>query len=219
MYRTSGIALSAIVLLAACKVERTPRKFYSQRDPAAAERATALEELRSRVISVGAALDRGDADGAALALAPAVDLYVVGPGGGAPGVGAEGMARLFRPLTDSVDAAIQVRDVRVTLDPRAQVGWFAAGIEVVRSDSTAPIDTVSFTGVYLRSRGVWQLAQAHLSGRPMHPAPPQSSPPADSTARGGDTARAAPATSPASTSGRSPRPAGTRAAPRRRSGT
>lgn len=214
MYRTPGIALSAIVLLAGCKVERTPRQFYSQRDPAAAEREIALGELRARVSAVGPALDRGDAEGAAIALAPAPDVYVVGPGGGTQGTGPEGMVRLFRPLVDSVQAAIRVRDVRITLDSRAQVGWFAAGIEVARSDS-APADTVSFSGVYLRSRGVWQLAQAHLSGPPTRPAAPPTNPQPDSSARGGDTSGAAPATSAGATSGRTPRPAGTPAAPRR----
>lgn len=216
MYRKTGIALSAVVLLAACKVDRTPRKFYSQRDPAEAERAAALEELRARVISVGAALDRGDADGASVALAPATDLYVVGSEGGAPATGAQGMARMFRPIADSVQATVRVSDVRITLDPRAQVGWFAAGIEVVRPDSSATVDTVNFTGVYLRSRGAWQLTQAHLSGWP--PYRPAPNPLPDSTARGGDTTGAAPASAAGATSGRSPRPAGKPAAPRRRPG-
>ena len=73
MHRTLGIALSATMLLAACKIERTPRQFYSQRDPAAAERELFAAELTDRVAAMGPALDRGDLGAAVFALSPAPD--------------------------------------------------------------------------------------------------------------------------------------------------
>ncbi|HEX2188674.1 MAG TPA: nuclear transport factor 2 family protein, partial [Longimicrobiaceae bacterium] len=194
VHRITGTVLCATLLLAACKVERTPRRFYSQRDPAAAERELFTAELTDRVAAVGPALDRRDAGGALFALAPAPDVHVIGPEGGIPAVGPDRLAAVLLAVTDTVPATVSVHDVRVALGPRAQTGWFSAGVEVLRpgaADPAGAADTLRFSGVYLRNRGEWRLMQAHLSRAFTPPAAPQPSPP-DSAGRGA----AAPAEAP-----------------------
>lgn len=197
MRRITGTALCATLLLAACKVERTPRQFYSQRDPAATERALFTAELTDRVAAVGPALDRRDPGGALFALAPAPDVHVIGPDGGAPATGPDGLVAILRAVTtDTVPATVSVHDVRVALGPRAQTGWFSAGVEVLRpgaADPAAAADTLRFSGVYLRTRGEWRLMQAHLSRAFTPPAAPPPSPP-DSAPRGAAAPAAAPPT-------------------------
>lgn len=195
VHRFLGIALSATLLLAACKIERTPRQYYAQRTPAATERELFQAELEDRVTAVGPALEREDPAGAAFALAPAPDAYVFGPRGGGPASGPEGVAAMLGILTDTVPAEVRMHEVRVTLGARAQTAWFAAGMEVRRpgeAEGAESVDTLRFTGVYLRTRGEWRLVQAHLS-RPLTPpaAPPA---PADSAAPEGEAAAAAPPT-------------------------
>ncbi len=196
MHRTLGIALSATMLLAACKIERTPRQFYSQRDPAAAERELFAAELTDRVAAMGPALDRGDAGGAVFALSPAPDAYVIGPGGGTPALGPEGLAEVLRAVRDTAPAAVRLDGVRVSFGPRAQTAWVAAGVEVTPTGpgaAGAAPDTLRFTGVYQRVRGEWLLMQAHLSRRFTPPAPPEPSP-ADSARPGAASPDSAPPT-------------------------
>ncbi|HEX2094292.1 MAG TPA: nuclear transport factor 2 family protein [Longimicrobiaceae bacterium] len=191
MHRILGTALSATLLLTACKIEPTPRQFYSQRNPAATERQISIEELRDRVAAIGPALDRRDPRGAVFALAPAPDAYVIGPGGGSPAVGPEGMAAALQAMMDTVPADFVVGDVRVTLEPRARTGWFTTAIRVQRRDS-ASWDTLHLSGVYQRIRGEWLLVQAHLS-RPFMAPGSQQSPAQDSSRRGGGAVPEAPA--------------------------
>lgn len=196
MRRITGTALCATLLLAACKVERTPRQFYSQRDPAATERALFTAELTDRVSAVGPALDRRDTGGALFALAPAPDVHVIGPEGGVPAVGPDGLAGVLGSVTDTVPATVSVHDVRVALGPRAQTGWFSAGVEVLRpgaADPAAAADTLRFSGVYQRTRGEWRLMQAHLSRAFTPPAAPPPAP-RDSAGPGAAAAAAAPPT-------------------------
>lgn len=188
MHRSLGIALTATLLLAACKIERTPRQFYSQRDPAAAERDLLTAELTDRVAAMGPALDRDDPGGAVFALAPAPDVYVIGPEGGSPALGPGGLAEVLRAVRDTVPAAVRVGDVKVSLGPQAMAAWVAASVEVAPSGGTVEIpDTLRFTGVYQRVRGEWRLVQAHLS-RPVRrpaaplPGPADSLPPAAASA-------------------------------------
>ena len=179
MHRPLGIALCATMLLAACKIERTPRQFYSQRDPAAAERELFEAELTDRVAAMGPALDRGDTGGAVFALSPAPDAYVIGPGGGEPALGPEGLTEVLRSVRDTVPATVRLDGVRVAFGPRAQTAWVAAGVEVTPTGPAAAgaaPDTLRFTGVYQRVRGEWLLMQAHLSRRFTPPAAPAPSP-------------------------------------------
>lgn len=193
MHRPLGIAMSATMLLAACKIEPTPRQFYAQRDPAATERERFAAELTDRVAAVGPALDRGDPGGAVFALAPSPEVYTIGPGGGSPAVGPAALAAMLGEVGDTVPVQIRVQEVRVVLGPRAQTGWFATGIEVTGGDAPEEADTLRLTGVYQRARGEWRLVQAHLS-RPLTPpdGPPPS--PADSVPPGAAAPEASPPT-------------------------
>jgi hypothetical protein len=183
LHRVLLSALSALLLLSACKVERTPRKYYTGREPAAVERQHAEEEIRARVSALGQALERGDETGALLALAPAPEVYAIGPEGGATVVGPEGVVEMVRELTREAPASAELQDLRVTLGPRARIGWFAAVVRVQPSDTAgAAEDFLRMSGVYLRSEGEWRLVQAHLSHPPTSPAPAQPNPPADSAA-------------------------------------
>ncbi len=213
MHRFLRVGMSATLLLAACKIEQTPRQYYSQRNPASVERETAAGELHARVSAVGAALDRGDVGGAVAALAPAPDAYVIGPDGGNPAVGPDGLAGILRSLADTVPVSVRARDVRVTLGARAETAWFAAALEVTPEGTPPASAPLSLSGVYRRQRGAWLLVQAHLS-RPFTPpaAPPPPSP-ADSAAPGAAAAEEAPASGAGATSARSRPPAGTPAAP------
>ena len=188
MYRFLGLALGATLLLSACKIERTPREQLTQREPAAAERRLAEAELADRVAALGQAVGRGDLDAALLALAPASDLYLQGPDDGPPVIGAEGAAGVVRALIGDVPPSVAVEDVRVTLGPRARMAWVAATLDV-RPAGEAERRPLRMTGVYLRVRGAWVLAQAHLSrpatapGAPQ-PLPADSAAPADSAREG-----------------------------------
>lgn len=196
MHRLTGTALCAALLLAACKIERTPRQFYSQRDPAAAERELFTAELTDRVAAVGPALDRRDAGAALFALAPAPDVHVIGPDGGPPAVGPEGLAAVLGAVADTAPAAVSLHDVRVALGPRAQTAWFSAGVEVLRPaapEAQAAADTLRLSGVYQRTRGEWRLMQAHLSRALTPPAAPPPAP-ADSAPPGAEAPAAAPPT-------------------------
>lgn len=197
MHRFTRTALGATLLLAACKVEPTPRQFYSQRDPAAAERELFTAELTDRVAALGPALDRGDLGGALFALAPAPGVHVIGPDGEPPAAGPQGLARVLQSVADTVPATVSVHGVRVELGPRAQTGWFSAGIEVLRpgaDDPAASADTLRLSGVYLRARGEWRLMQAHLSRAFTPPAAPPPPSPADSAPPAAAAPEAAPPT-------------------------
>jgi hypothetical protein len=183
LHRILLIALSALLLLSACKVERTPRQYLSGREPAEAERQNAEGEIRARVSALGQALENGDEAGALLALAPAAEVYAIGPTGSASLVGPEGVQEMVREMVREAPAVTEMADLRVTMGPRARVGWFVAVVRVQRADTAgAGDDYLRMSGVYLRSEGEWRLVQAHLSRPPTPPAPPPS-PPADSAAR------------------------------------
>lgn len=195
MHRSLGIALTATLLFSACKIERTPRQFYSQRDPAAAERDLFSAELTDRVVAMGPALDRDDPGGAVFALAPAPDVYVVGPESGTPALGPEGLAEVLRAVRDTVPSNVRVGDVKVTLGPQSLAAWVAASVEVSPAGRTATAgpDSLRFTGVYQRVRGEWRLVQAHLSRPVRRPAAPLPSP-ADSSPPAAASAESAPPT-------------------------
>lgn len=179
MDRFLGLALGAVLLLSACKVERTPPRYYSHRDPAEAERALAEEELRDRVGALGEAIERGDLNAALFALAPAPELYLVGPG--TVGGGPEGAAALLRALMEEAPGEMEAREVRVTLGPRGRVAW-VAGSFVAEGSPEGGEELLRLTGVYLRVRGEWRLVQGHLSRPPTPPAEPPPGPLPDSLA-------------------------------------
>lgn len=186
MRRFLGLALSAVLLSSACKVERTPAEYYSRREPAETERRMAEQEIRARVGALGEALERGDLGGGLLALAPASEIAVFGPEDSTLVAGVDGTAEVLRELMGEAPPAVRVEEVRVAFAPQARAAWFAALLQVERADTTGAAEApLRMSGVYLRTRGEWRLVQTHLSRAATPPLPPQDSLPPDSTAREG----------------------------------
>jgi hypothetical protein len=177
--RLLGVVLSATFFVSACKIERTPREYFDHEDPVEVERAAATDELRARLLAAGQALSRGDAEEAAVALAPAADAVAIGPDEGEALSDTDGVTPLLRELVDGADD-VDLRELRISVGPGATVAWFSAYVDVM-GQPPAGEDTSRLTGVYLRSEGAWTLVQAHLSRAIPLPSP---APAADSVAGG-----------------------------------
>lgn len=168
MSRFLSLALAACLLLvSACKIQRTPEEYI---DPAATDergRVAATEELRARLAALAGALTRRSLGTAVSALAPAADVQVVTPAGTVLATGDSALVPALRwLLTD--EGVVEVREMQVTLTPRATVAWFAALVEIVDPRETVegePADpnVLRATGVYVLNEGTWQLTQLHLS--------------------------------------------------------
>ena len=167
-----GTVLGMVLLLSACEIEPTPAAYIDRASVAEAGRAQAEAEVRDRVLAMGQALARRNPTDALLALAPARELFVVGPG---PETGDGPGPERIRAILESLAAQptpVQARDVVVRVAPRANVAWFHAMLDGDGEDTPA----LRVTGVYELYEGSWQLVQAHLSNPLM---PPPSPAPAD----------------------------------------
>lgn len=199
------LVLAALLgTLAACKVEPTPREFYTQRAPGVVERQEGVDEMRARVSNFAAGLARGDRAGAVQALSPIPLAEVVGidANRGVQRFGAAGLAQALMEIDVPAPAVARLPDLRVGVSEQGQVGWFSSHLELL--PTTLPIqDAVQLrvTGVFQRNRGEWRLSQVHVS-RPRPPAsaaprpgaaatdspsapPPPPSPPPSGEAPGG----------------------------------
>lgn len=161
MRRFLTASILAAALASACKVERTPERYFDHTERVESEREAAAEaELRARVLALGRAIARGSAREAMIALAPAPDIRIVTPDPeivltGADAVGAALAALVTTPM------AVEMRDVAVTVGPLGNVAWFETHVD---APGAAPGGTmVRVTGVYLRTEGAWRLVQAHVS--------------------------------------------------------
>lgn len=166
MNRTPRAALCLVIVLSACKVERTPPRFLTQRTPASAERDEAIGELRARLAVVGQALARGEPEVLAEALAPADEVFIVLPDEAGRIVPADGVSAAVAGLAaaDSGDARLSLEEVRVALAPRGDAAWFSGRVRRTSSSDGAELGPPwSMTGVLLRSEGVWRLTQLHTS--------------------------------------------------------
>jgi len=163
-----------LLLLSACEVESTPAEYIDRAASAEEGRVEAAAEVRDRVLAMGQALGRRNSADALLALAPAREVFVVGPGAGdTTGSGSE----RIRAVLDSLAAQsvpVMTRELVVSVAPRANVAWFHAVLD--GEDAQTP--AVRFTGVYELNEGAWQLVQAHLSA-PVTPPSPSNPPEAD----------------------------------------
>lgn len=173
MRRFNGIALGALLLASACKVERTPAKYFDHKDPIEVERQAAVSEVQDRLLAMTRALDRGNAAEALIALSPAADAYLIGPDEGVVVSGADQVGALLTSLLEGPVPA-QLRDVQVGVGPRANIAWFRAFLEV--PGHTPDGTRMRMTGVYVRDAGLWKLVQAHLS-LPVNPTTPSPSSP------------------------------------------
>lgn len=160
MPRILGAALGAVLLLSACKVERTPPEFFDHGDRIEEIRESAAEELRDRVLALGQALGRGSPAEAMLALAPHGRAAIVAPVEGVVLMGPEQIGSALARLA-ATPVALEMRDVRVEVGPQANVAWFYALVEAPGSGPEGTLLRV--TGVYVRDEGAWSLVQAHVS--------------------------------------------------------
>lgn len=161
MHRPSRIALSVLVLLSACKIERTPEEYFDHRKPSETERDAAADEIRARVEALPSAVRRGDPRQLLAALSPATDVHVTAPVAGMRLEGSDVFAAAAGQLGSLEGADLVLEEVHVTVGPRANVGWFATHGELLRAGE--PAKALQASGVFVRSEGEWRLVQAHLA--------------------------------------------------------
>lgn len=180
------IAAATVLALAACdwvKVERTPRGFYTQRDPARIDQQDAASELRARVRNFADELAQGNRPRALAALNPTEDVLVIGSdaGAGVARIGPRGLAVALDSISIPAPAIARTTDLRVQVGLRETTGWFSTPIEFIPVGVAKPSEWLRASGVYTQDRGEWRLVQLHLSR-------PSAAPDTASTARA-DTAK------------------------------
>lgn len=182
VYR-SLVAAAALAALAGCKVDRTPPEFYNHPDPAVVDREEAADEIRTRVRVFAEALGRMETDEAVQALAPGEMAAVVGVEGndGVVRFGPAGLIEAMGELEIASPTVVRTPDLRVSASH--DMGWFSTHLQLLSTSVATDPVLLRMSGVFVRERGAWRLAEAHLS-RPeeaTEPAPAQS-PAADSAA-------------------------------------
>ena len=157
-------ALAALLLVTACKVDRTPRSFYD-RQPAAIDQDAAVAELRARVLAFGNALERGNRSAASSALAPSPDavVYPLDGDDGRYATGAEGLTRTLGELGVPAPLAARTPDLVVRANVKGNLGWFSTHLELLPMGSVGQFQRVRVSGAFVRDGGEWHLAQIHLS--------------------------------------------------------
>jgi len=163
-----ALAAAALLALAACdlvKVERTPRGFYTQRDPARIDQQDAASELRARVRNFADELGRGNRGRAVSALNPTEDVLVMGAAAsdGVARIGISGLAQALDSLGIATPAVGRPADLRVQVGLRETTGWFSTPIQLMSVTGAQPPQWVRASGVYTHDRGEWKLVQIHLS--------------------------------------------------------
>lgn len=190
MYRSLAAA-TALLALAACDVERTPPEFYNHPDPAVVDRQEAADEIRTRVRVFAEALGRGDQDEAVQALAPGEMAAVVGvdDNGGLVRFGTPGLDAALAGLAISSPMVVRTPDLRVSASQG--MGWFSTHLQLLSTSAATEPVLLRMSGVFVRERGAWRLAEAHLS-RPgsAAPTPRPDSVPAPNPAPSADSAAA-----------------------------
>lgn len=164
----TALAAAALVALSACdlvKVERTPRGFYTQRDPGRIDQQDAANELRARVRNFADELGQGDRNRALIALNPTEDVLVMGSGmsDGVARIGRGGLAQALDSLDMVTPAFARTTDLRVQVGLRETTGWFSTPIQFMPLGGTREPQWLRASGVYAQDRGEWKLVQIHLS--------------------------------------------------------
>lgn len=162
--RALSFGLLTLLVLTACRIERTPDEYIDLQTSDETERLDAQEELRARILAFGQGLARGNELAALRVLAPAGDVQVIAPAEPGVEVGA-------RAALDGVAAAVAARrplraqNVDVNVNERANLAWFSATLPL--RDEAAPL---RISGVFLRQEGTWRLVQMHVSDAAEQPA-------------------------------------------------
>ncbi len=188
MHRSLSLAAGALLLLSACKVERTPDTYLSDRRPARVEEEQARAELRTRVGAFREALNRGDADAAVAALSPTATAVVYGAedAPGAADTGPAALAAAVRQMAVGREGATRTPDLQVEVGLPAGLGWFTTHLDVLPGDAAELPERMRLSGVFRRQKGAWGLVQLHLSRATPPPAPPAATSPAADSAKRAD---------------------------------
>lgn len=162
--RHTLLAFAALLSLAACKVERTPREFYTQRDPAVVDQKEAAGEIRARVRSFAEELGRGDRAGAVEALLPQEGVLVIGVDAhdGVARLGPAGLAQALDSVELPVPSVARTPDLQVQVGLRDGTGSFSTPIELMPASGGDPV-SLRASGVFAQQGGQWRLTQIHLS--------------------------------------------------------
>ena len=168
MRRLFPAAAAVLLSLAACdlvKVERTPRGFYTQRDPARIDQQEAASEIRARVRNFAEEMGRGNRNRAITAINPTEDVLVIGSdaAGGVARIGVRGLAEALDSVAVPTPSVARTPDLRVEVGLREQTGWFSTPIQFMTPGSAGPEQWLRASGVFSQDRGDWKLVQIHLS--------------------------------------------------------
>lgn len=163
----------SVVMLGACRIEQTPNEYFDQAERVEAGRREAAAEVEDRLRAFVAALSRGDAAEAELALNPGDNVQVFGPGRDLETNGL-GATRLLLQQMAATPVAVRVQEISVQTAAVPAVAWYSLLMEAPGTEPEPALYRV--TGVYRRDAGLWLMEQAHISGPLTQPAPPASNP-------------------------------------------
>jgi ketosteroid isomerase-like protein len=157
------VTAAALLALAGCKVESTPAEFYNHPDPAVVDRQEAADEIRTRVRVFAESLGRMDTREAVQALAPSPMAAVVGVegNGGVVRFGPAGVDAAVAGLAITTPTIVRTPDLRVTAS--GAMGWFSTHLQLLSTSAATEPVLLRMSGVFVRERGEWRLAEAHLS--------------------------------------------------------
>ena len=162
------ILLILVVLVSACKVERTPPELHGAR---AAETTPPEDDLRARVNLFLGALDRGDAGDAIRSLSPlarvrVVDRAIDAPRATGPEYVEAAVARLAaRPLSTRAGS------LDVDVAPGGRSGWFAVRLVGEDDEGRRNGREVDLSGIFWIEAGEWWLTLLHVTEAATTPRP------------------------------------------------
>jgi hypothetical protein len=154
------VTSAAVLLAAGCKIEQTPQQYFDHREPLSVERQTAVAEVQDRLLAMGRALGRGNPAEALVALAPAPDVFVIGPGDDEI-LSGEAQVGAALELLAGTPLAVAIRDLEVASGPRGGVTWFRGVMDLPSPDPQRQV--LRMSGVYTLFEGSLRLVQLHLS--------------------------------------------------------
>jgi hypothetical protein len=169
--RISPLLLILVVLVSACKVERTPPELHGARS---AETTAPEDELRARVNLFLGALDRGDAGDAVRSLSPlarvrVVDRTVDAPRTAGPEYVEATVARIAaRPLSTRAGS------LDVDISPGGTSGWFAVRLVGESEEGERNGREIDLSGVFWIEGGEWQLTLLHVAEGASSPPPAEA---------------------------------------------
>jgi hypothetical protein len=179
VHRNAHRALAlAVLLLAACRIERTPQELIDPMNPTVVDQREGEREIAIRVAAFREALARGDVSQAIEALQPLPEAFVIGldDATGRARFGDPGLADALGAITIGDRMIVRTPDLRVQSDLRERFAWFATHLTMFPLDAgTAAPARVRLSGVFRRVEGNWRLAHLHLSHAA--PAVSQAAPP------------------------------------------